>query len=215
MAVRVAMGAAPRQLLIQLLAESSVLSVAGALVGIGVAAVTLPLLVALTPVAIPRLEEATVNLRALAGGLIVIVTNTIFFGLVPALVLLRGQLVGDLRSGERGSSRGARRIYSVLVVGEVALACALLVSSALLVRTVGRMVETPTGIHADDVVISSVQLPNVGYADWRKVAGARQHPARDSPSAWRAERRRQRLAAARHRLAHTVRHLRHTCARQA
>lgn len=170
MAVRVAMGAAPRQLVIQLLAESGVLSVAGALVGIGAAAVALPLLVALTPVDIPRLEEATVNLRALAGGLIVIVTNTIFFGLVPALVLLKGQLVRDLRSGERGSSRGARRIYSVLVAGEVALACALLVSSALLVRTVGRMVETPTGIHADDVVISSVQLPNVGYADWRTVA---------------------------------------------
>ncbi len=38
------------------------------------------------------------------------------------------------------------------------MACALLVSSALLVRTVGQMMETPTGVDADDVTISTVQL---------------------------------------------------------
>ena len=66
----------------------------------------------------------------------IVAVTTIFFGLVPALVLLRRTDGVELRSGERGSSRGARRVYTVLVAGEVALACALLVSSALLVRTV-------------------------------------------------------------------------------
>ena len=84
---------------------------------------------------IPRLDEASVDLRALGLCLVVVVVTTIFFGLVPALLLLQGRWSTDLKSGERGSSRGARRIYSVLVAGEVALACALLVSSALLVRT--------------------------------------------------------------------------------
>ena len=168
-AVRVAMGATPRQLIAQLLAESAVLSVAGALVGTLAAAVTLPVLVSLMPVSIPRLEEAAVNARALGIGLVAIVGTTIFFGLVPALVLLQRQIVNELRSGERGSSRGARTIYSVLVAGEVALACALLVSSGLLVRTVGRMMETPTGIDANDVVVSSVQLSGRDYADWRKT----------------------------------------------
>ena len=46
----------------------------------------------------------------------------------------------------------------MLVAAEVAMACALLVSSALLVRTVGRMMDTPTGVNADDVTISTVQL---------------------------------------------------------
>ena len=169
-AVRVAMGAAPRQLVTQLLAESGVLSVTGALVGIAAAAAALPLLVALTPVTIPRLDEASVDLRALGLGLVVIAGTTIFFGLVPALVMLRSQIVKDLRTGERGSSRGARRIYSVLVAGEVALACALLVSSALLVRTVGHMMQTPTGVDADGVLITSVQLSGRDFADWRKVA---------------------------------------------
>jgi predicted permease len=77
--------------------------------------------------------------------------------------------VNDLRSGERGSSRGARTIYSALVAGEVALACALLVASGLLVRTVGRMMETPTGIDADEVVVTSVQLSGRDYTDWRKT----------------------------------------------
>ena len=168
-AVRVTMGAAPRQLVVQLLAESGVLSVAGAVVGWLAATATLPLIVRLMPVSIPRLEEASVDARALGLGLALIVATTLFFGLVPALVLLRSQLVKDLRTGERGSSRGARTIYSVLVAGEVALACALLVSSGLLVRTVGRMMNTPTGVNADEVVISSVQLSGRDYTDWRKT----------------------------------------------
>ncbi|MEO8678630.1 MAG: ADOP family duplicated permease [Vicinamibacterales bacterium] len=168
-AVRVAMGAAPRQLVVQLLAESCVLSVAGAVVGVLAAAASLPLVVRFMPVSIPRLEEASMDLRALGLGLAVIVCTTVFFALVPALVLLKKQLATDLRSGERGSSRGARRIYSFLVVGEVALACALLVASSLLVRTVGQMMNTPTGVDADEVVVSSVQLSGRDYEDWRKV----------------------------------------------
>jgi hypothetical protein len=68
----------------------------------------------------------------------------------------------------------------VIVAGQVALACVLLVSSALLVRTVFNMVSTPIGVDADDVVTTSVQVSmgdgrNFGFippAGWRKVADA-------------------------------------------
>ncbi|HEX8028417.1 MAG TPA: ABC transporter permease, partial [Vicinamibacterales bacterium] len=143
-AVRVALGAAPRQLVTQLMAESLVLSVAGAVVGIIATVATLPLIIAFTPVDIPRLAEATVDLRALGLCLAVVAVTTVIFGLVPALLLLRTQFTSDLKAGERGSSKSGRRIYSVLVAAEVAMACALLVSSALLVRTVGQMMNTPT-----------------------------------------------------------------------
>jgi predicted permease len=168
-AVRIAMGAAPRQLVTQLLAESLVLSLVGAAVGIVATLAALPIILSLTPLEIPRLDEASVNVRALGLGLGVVVVTTLFFGLVPALLLLRSQLTADLKTGERGSSRGARRIYSVLVAGEVALACALLVSSALLVRTVGRMTDTPTGVDADQVVTTTVQLAGSDYTSWRVV----------------------------------------------
>jgi predicted permease len=170
-AVRVAMGATPRQLVTQLLAESLVLSTAGAALGLAAAAGLLPLVLNLTPIDIPRLDEARVNLRALGVAAAVVAAATLFFGLLPSLLLLKRQLSTDLKSGERGSSRGARRIYSVLVAGEVALACALLVSSSLLVRTVNHMMETPLGVEADDVVITTVQLetPQSSYADWQAV----------------------------------------------
>jgi predicted permease len=168
-AVRVAMGATPRQLVTQLLAESLVLSAGGALVGVLAAALALPLLLQLSPLDIPRIDEARVDYRALGMAAGVVVVSTLFFGLLPALVMLKKQLTTDLKSGERGSSRGARRLYSVLVAGEVALACALLVSSALLVRTVAEMVDTPTGVNADHVLTTTVQLAEGNYA-WRTVA---------------------------------------------
>ena len=118
----------------------------------------MPLIVRMMPVAIPRLPEASVNGRVLALGLAVVGVTTVFFGLVPALVMLKRQVSVDLKSGERGSSRGARRVYSVLVAAEVGLACALLVSSALLVRTVQHMMRTPLGVSADDVLVTTVQL---------------------------------------------------------
>jgi putative ABC transport system permease protein len=168
-AVRIAMGASPWQLVTQLLAESLVLSVAGAVVGIAAAAIALPLIVQLLPVEVPRLAEARVEWRALGLGLAIVAATAVSFGVLPAM-LLRGPVTTDLKSGERGSSRGVQRVYSVLVAAEVALACALLVSSALLVRTVARMMDTPTGVDADRVVTTPVQLPSAAYRSWPEVS---------------------------------------------
>lgn len=169
-AVRFALGAAPRQLVTQLLAESLVLSAAGAIAGLIFAAGALPVIVAIAPVPIPRLAEAAINPRVLLFCLGLIVVTTLVFGLVPALVAMRRQLATTLRAGERGSSRGARRLYQGLVMGEVALACALLIGSALLVRSVSRMTSTPLGIDGRDVTITSVQLSGTAYNEWQSVA---------------------------------------------
>ena len=158
MAVRTAMGATPRHMIVQLLAEGAVLSIGGALAGVAAAFAALPLIVATTPVEIPRLAEASINLRVLGFAVVVAILTTMIFGLVPALVLMKRNLAPDLRSGERGSSRGSRTIYHGLVAGEVALACALLVSSGLLVRSVGRMMDVPTGVGNGAALSASVQL---------------------------------------------------------
>lgn len=157
-AVRVALGATARQLITQWLSESLVLAAAGAVVGVAVAAAALPLIVAFTPVEVPRLAGAGLDLRAVLVCAGIAAASTVVFGLVPALLLLRGHAGTELKSGERGSSKGSRRLYSLLVGAEVALACALLVSSALLVRTVGQMTRTATGVNADDVLTTSIQL---------------------------------------------------------
>jgi putative ABC transport system permease protein len=165
-AVRQAMGASPRQLIAQLFAEGLVLAVAGAVLGVVASIIALPALVSLTPVTIPRLDEAHVDLRALGIAVAIVTLTALVFCVVPALVLLRRNMIVELRSGERGSSRTARRAYTALVAGQVALACTLLVSSALLVRTVSRMMDTPTGVDADDVVTVSVQLSTPNGAEF-------------------------------------------------
>lgn len=171
-AVRTALGAAPRQIVAQLLGESLLLSAAGAAMGLLVARLALPLIVALTPVPVPRLAEAAVSGRVLALALGLVAAMTIAFGLVPSLVLLRRHTAAnrDLKTGGRGSSREARVLYQGLVVAEVALACALLVGSALLVRTVGGMTRVPLGVDGRGVVLAEVQLPGGSAAgsDWDK-----------------------------------------------
>ncbi|HEY1308168.1 MAG TPA: ABC transporter permease [Vicinamibacterales bacterium] len=175
-AVRIAMGASPRQLVAQLLAESLVLSSAGAALGVLMSYVALPALVSVAPARIPRLDEAHVDLPAMGVAIAIAAITTVIFGLVPALVLVRRTAAAGLRSGERGSTRGPRRAYSVIVAGQVALACALLVSSALLIRTVINMVSTPIGVEGDDVVTTSVQVLStdargqVPPQAWRKIA---------------------------------------------
>jgi predicted permease len=176
MAVRIALGASPWQLVAQLLAESLVLSLAGAAAGVLAARALLPLLVRFAPVEIPRLADAALDWNALAAAGGVVALTTLLFGLVPALLLLRSKTTAELKAGERGSTRRARAIYSVLVTAELALACGLLVSSALLVRTVRQMVETPTGVDAAEVLTAKLQIVREDgegaaaiLAGWEKV----------------------------------------------
>jgi putative ABC transport system permease protein len=170
-AVRTAIGAAPRHIIVQLLAESIILSAAGALAGLLVALVAIPAVVAITPVAIPRLADAAVSLRVLGLAAALVVGMTVTFGLVPSLVLVRRHTANDLKAGGRGSSRDTRVLHQGLVVAEVALACALLVASALLVRTVGAMTSVPLGVAPTNVVLVGVQL-SAGFnrGSWPTVA---------------------------------------------
>lgn len=157
-AIRISAGASPGHLIRQLLAESLVLSVTGAVIGLVSAAVALPLLAALAPVEVPRLESATIDLRVLGVGVGLVLLTTLVFGLVPSHLMIRKQIGSSLRSGERGSSRRTRRLYAGLVAGEVALACSLLVGSVLLVRTVQGMTTTDLGVEADQAVTTLVQI---------------------------------------------------------
>jgi putative ABC transport system permease protein len=168
-AVRTALGASPRHLIAQLLAEALVISVAGAVVGTVAAVLVLPAIVAATPVEIPRLSEAALSWRVLGFATALAMGATMLFGVVPALVLIRRNMTTGLKSGERGTSRASRVLYRTLVAGEVALACALLISSGLLVRTVGRMMDVPIGVSKPGVVTASLQISgptNATLAEW-------------------------------------------------
>jgi predicted permease len=170
MAVRAALGASRARLIRQMLVESLVLAVGGTLLGAAGALVLLKLAVAWMPVSVPRLQDTGLDLRVLIFALGLVGATSLLFGLLPALVMSRGEAREALRSGGRSSaSARSRRWNRVLVIGEVALACAVLVASSLLVRSVSRLLHAPIGVVSSNVVVARMQLGGGSYTSWDDV----------------------------------------------
>jgi putative ABC transport system permease protein len=169
-AVRAALGASRLRLVRQLFVESLLLSAAGSVAGGAGALVLLKVAIASMPVPVPRLAETVLDLRLLMFTLLMVTSTAVVFGLVPALVLSRTQAAEALKdSGRTATGVRGRRWNRSLVVVEVALASAVLVASALLVRSVTRMIHAPLGVRTEGVITAGLQLNGAGYPTWDKV----------------------------------------------
>src|SRR3954469_22284768 len=170
-AVRAAIGASRGRLMAQFLTESVMLAALGTAFGVAVAVAAVRALVAASPVEVPRLGEVGIDLRILGFAIVVSAITALAFGVVPAILMARGDMQRPLKeSGRGGDSAGSRRrARSLLVAAEVGLAVMLLVGASLLGRSFQRLVQQDPGFHADHVVTVNLDLPN-SYNNFRKIA---------------------------------------------
>jgi putative ABC transport system permease protein len=148
-AVRAAIGAGRGRLVAQLLIESLVLALAGAVAGIALAFWAVDLVKAVAPGEIPRFETVTVNLRVLGFGVALAVGTALVFGLAPALRLSRPDVREVLAEGRVTAGRGRLRARQALIVVETALALTLVVGAALLLRSFATILAVDPGFQRD------------------------------------------------------------------
>lgn len=146
-AMRGALGASRSRIIRQLLTESLMLSAAGAILGLILAAALLFWLSHQGSVALPLLADLRIDSAALIWTLLITVTAALFFGIMPGMRMARVNLQEALKdsSAGTGQSRKHERVRSILVVTEVALACMLLVGAGLLLRSFLKVVDLDLG----------------------------------------------------------------------
>ena len=160
LAVRAALGASRWRLARQTLTESLVLSAIGGAAGCALAWMLLRIFIAIAPAALPRLEEATIDVRVLLFTLGAALASGLLFGLAPALRRSGSLVVGGVHSTVR--TRGGLR--SALVTLEIAFSMVLLTGAGLLLHSLWKLESVPMGMQADRVVTARFVLGRQLYS---------------------------------------------------
>jgi predicted permease len=149
-----ALGAGRTRLLRQLFSESLLLSLAGGLVGIGVAWWTFDVLIAVGAARIPRIHELSLDWAAFAFMLAICIVTSVVFGLAPAMIASRADVHSLTRDASGRVSAGKRfaRVRDALVVAEIALAFVLALGAAVVMRELERLHRQDTGFGTDNVL---------------------------------------------------------------
>lgn len=165
LAVREALGAGRRRVMAYFLAESVVVTLVSAAVGLALAAVAIRLLVTMGPQAIPRLAEVHIDVATVVFAIVISAFVAFICSIVPVLRIGRVDLSHALREGGRGGTAGRarQRIRSALVAGQIALALVALASSGLLLRTFQRLNAVRPGFEPQGLATFWVALPGARY----------------------------------------------------
>ena len=153
-ALRAALGAGTRSLVRLYLTESVVLAFAGGLLGVGLAWLAVPLVRSMDlPFQVPRLAEAAIDGRVLLFALGLMVISAAVFGTLPAIRAAKGSLVPSLN---RAPPRARAR--DLIVVGQAALALAILVGAVTMLDGFLRLRGSSFGFDTEGVVTARINL---------------------------------------------------------
>jgi predicted permease len=171
LAVRVALGAGRGVIARQLFTESLVLTLSGAVLGLGVAWGAIRVINRFTSQLLPHALPFTLDGRVLGLTLLVSLGLALFIGLLPVMHVLRSNLLVLLQGQSRGAStgRGMRFMSGVLVATQVAFALMLLAGAGLMIRSFARALAVDPGLDPRQVVVARIAFPGAYFRDDRIV----------------------------------------------
>jgi putative ABC transport system permease protein len=168
MRIRATLGASRLRLAGQLLSETAFLALLGGLLGLVVARWSIGLIKALSPDYLNRFQAVHLDTRALLFVFGVTVIVSLLSGLLPALSLSNAALRDE---GGRIATIGPQRqrTQSLMVTGQVALACVLLIGAGLLVRSFQATQRLPLGFNSHHLLTVNVDPTGTKYSDMTRI----------------------------------------------
>jgi predicted permease len=172
LAVRAALGASRTRVVRYLLAESGLLAIGAAAIGVAVATGGISLVRSIGAAYFPRSGEIALDDAVLWLLAALTAASALLFGLVPAVHGSGGPVDEALRSSGRGSSGGvgARRLRRVLVAAQFAIATPLLIVAGLLLASLTELGRVDLGFDTRNLLSGSIQLPAAQYTDPGRIA---------------------------------------------
>jgi putative ABC transport system permease protein len=179
-AIRTAIGAGRGDLIRQLLTESVLLSGVGGVLGLFIGTWSVPLLLAVSPGNLPRINDqdhvssavTTLDWHVLAFTFAIALLTGVLFGLLPALRISKLDVNSVLKeaSGRSGTGLRHNRVRSVLVAAEMALAVILVAGAALMIRTFVGLRSVQPGFDPSNVISMQTSLTGGRYDSTAKAA---------------------------------------------
>jgi predicted permease len=172
LAVRAALGSARGGLIRHLLAETLLLSLAGAAAGLLLAKAGLASVMMMHPSDLSQLESLEIDWRVLTFTLSVSLITALLFGLAPAITGSRLNPADALKQGGRSGTagKGGKRMRNLLVATEMAMSLMLLVAASLVVQSLARLYRQSLGIRQDHLLKGHFYVPGVRYPDPAAIA---------------------------------------------
>ena len=166
-AMRFALGAGRIRVVRQLVTESLVLGMAGGLAGCGLAFAGMPAALRLIGDSVPRAADAGVDLPVLGFAFCVSTLSGLIFGMIPAVIASKTDLVSTLKEGGRSDIAGHDWLRSAVIIGQVALGIVLTAGAGLLITSFVKLMHTDEGFNSDHLLTFLFETPDSRYKDTR------------------------------------------------
>jgi putative ABC transport system permease protein len=168
-AIRAALGATRWRLMRQMLTENLLIGLMGGATGLLIALWGMPLLLAMSPGDIPRINEVSIDASVLVFTIAISAGTSLLCGLVPAIRISKPDLNLALKQGASpqsvGFKLGQQHLRGMLVVCEIAMALVLLVGAGLLARSLMKLMAVSPGFQPENALTMEISLPSFKYRE--------------------------------------------------